>query len=325
MLSVGSQMSASKSSANAHDTLAYRLSAVLTKLNQGEVLNPQDLAEEFGVNLRTIQRDLNVRFAGLPLIKVNGRYKMNEAHLGRLTIKDIEQFASFTGTRGLFPDMNTRFLKEIITSNAHDAWQVNGHHYEDLHAKRDIFASLEQAIIGRRTVQFRYSKADGDVRLRSAVEPYKLINQKGIWYLAAWEIERLKAFAISRISALTIDNTQFIPKEHVAKELAETDGIWLGLLQQRVLIRVGHRAASFFRRRQLVPKQVIESELSNGDILVSSVIAHPDEIMPIVRYWIPHARIVEPPEWQRTLEIGLRDYVDGGGEQAGVLTNPGPP
>lgn len=44
----------------AHDTLVYRLSQVLTKLNQGESLDPQALADEFGVNLRTIQRDLNV-------------------------------------------------------------------------------------------------------------------------------------------------------------------------------------------------------------------------------------------------------------------------
>jgi len=47
--------------ANAHDTLVYRLSQVLQKLNQGESLDPQQLADEFGVNLRTIQRDLNVR------------------------------------------------------------------------------------------------------------------------------------------------------------------------------------------------------------------------------------------------------------------------
>ena len=47
-----------------HDTLVYRLSEVLTKLNQGDSLDPKALADEFGVNRRTIQRDLNVRFAG---------------------------------------------------------------------------------------------------------------------------------------------------------------------------------------------------------------------------------------------------------------------
>jgi rRNA-processing protein FCF1 len=34
-----------------HDTLVYRLSQVLQKLNQGESLDPQQLADEFGVNL----------------------------------------------------------------------------------------------------------------------------------------------------------------------------------------------------------------------------------------------------------------------------------
>ena len=57
---------------NNHDTLVYRLAQMLMKLNQGEKLSPQALADEFGVNLRTIQRDLNVRFAYLPLEKKDG-------------------------------------------------------------------------------------------------------------------------------------------------------------------------------------------------------------------------------------------------------------
>lgn len=39
---------------NNHDTLVYRLAQMLVKLNQGEKLVPLALAEEFGVNLRTI-------------------------------------------------------------------------------------------------------------------------------------------------------------------------------------------------------------------------------------------------------------------------------
>ena len=60
-----------------HDTLVYRLAQILVKLNQGEHLDPKDLAEEFGVNLRTVQRDLNERFAYLPLEKNDGRYSIN--------------------------------------------------------------------------------------------------------------------------------------------------------------------------------------------------------------------------------------------------------
>lgn len=46
-----------------HDTLVYHLAQMLVYLNQGERLSPDDLADKFGVNLRTIQRDLNERFA----------------------------------------------------------------------------------------------------------------------------------------------------------------------------------------------------------------------------------------------------------------------
>ncbi|WP_120951899.1 DeoR family transcriptional regulator [Helicobacter sp. L8] len=52
-----------------HDKLATRLSQILLKINQGEVLHVRSLAQEFGVSVRTIQRDLN-RFA--PLIVGGG-------------------------------------------------------------------------------------------------------------------------------------------------------------------------------------------------------------------------------------------------------------
>ena len=84
-------------SKGSHDTIAYRLAQILVKLNQGEKLDPTDLAEEFGVNLRTIQRDLRVRFAYLPLLKTNGRYHPEPAFLGKLSRKDVENFAALAG------------------------------------------------------------------------------------------------------------------------------------------------------------------------------------------------------------------------------------
>jgi predicted DNA-binding transcriptional regulator YafY len=296
--------------AGAHDTLVYRLSEVLTKLNQGESLDPLELAEEFGVNLRTIQRDLNVRFAGLPLVKVNGRYTMDEAHLGKLTIRDIERFAAFSGVSGLFPEMSGQFLKEVFASNAQGAWLVKGHHYEDLRQHRSMFADLERAIVNKHHVQFRYSKANGESKLRVAVEPYKLINQKGIWYLAAWNEGKLKSFAVSRMAAMMVEETTFAPRANIEEELGKSDGIWLGSDRQRVLIQVSSQVAIFFQRRTLLPNQVIEKEASDGDILVSTTVALADEVLPIIQYWIPHVRILEPIEMQQQLEGSLASYLE---------------
>lgn len=52
----------------AHDKTAVRLTQILLKLNNGEKLDLYQLADEFKVTKRTIQRDLLERFAFLPLI-----------------------------------------------------------------------------------------------------------------------------------------------------------------------------------------------------------------------------------------------------------------
>ncbi len=297
------------SSTKGHDTLVYRLSQVLTKLNQGESLDPQALADEFGVNLRTIQRDLNVRFACLPLIKTAGRYRLEAEHLGKLTIKDISQFASLSGVSGLFPQLSEQFLRGVFDSDRKDAWVVKGHHYEDLRGKEPLFSTLEQAIVDHHHIQFTYNKAPGQCKLRQQVEPYKLINQKGIWYLAAWDDGKLKAFTVTKMEGLLATPTVFAPRAHIDKELANSDGIWLGVQRQLVVLRVASAVADYFKRRQLIPNQQIDRELMGGDILVSTTVAHADEVLPIVRYWIPHVRILEPVEFQQKLDAALAGYL----------------
>ena len=155
-----------------HDTLVYRLAQMLVKLNQGEKLDPPALAEEFGVNLRTIQRDLNERFAYLPLEKIDGRYRLDPAFLGKLSTKDIERFASLAGVRGLFPSLSDEFLRDIFDARIQSALLVKGHHYEDLAGKEALFRQLEQAIVARRHVAFEYRKEEGpeDVRVGGAVQ-----------------------------------------------------------------------------------------------------------------------------------------------------------
>ena len=59
-----------------HDKIAVRLTQILLKLNQGDKLDPRELAQEFQVTLRTIQRDLLERFAYLPLKKENNLFQI---------------------------------------------------------------------------------------------------------------------------------------------------------------------------------------------------------------------------------------------------------
>lgn len=293
-----------------HDTLVYRLAQMLVKLNQGEKLDPQELAKEFGCTLRTIQRDLNERFAYLPLEKTDGRYHLDPTFLGQLNTKDIERFASLAGIRGLFPSLSDEFLRDIFDTGIQSALLVKGHNYEVLAGKEKQFFHLEQAIVTRHHVCFDYQKEDGQKHY-DKVAPFKLVNHKGIWYLAGRDADKLKTFSFTKIEHLQILDSQFDADPNVDKTLKEEDGIWLGEDKKEIVLKIAKEVAGYFKRRKLIANQVIEKELEDGGLIVSAKVGHPNQVLPIVRYWIPHIRIISPEGLQNELEQALTGYLDG--------------
>jgi predicted DNA-binding transcriptional regulator YafY len=291
-----------------HDTLVYRLAQILVKFNQGEKLDPQALAEEFGVNLRTIQRDLNVRFAYLPLQKNGGRYHLDPAFLGKLSTRDIERFAGLAGVRGLFPSLSDDFLRDIFDTRIQSALLVKGHHYENLAGMEATFRQLEQAIIARCHVTFDYKKDEG-TKPYASVAPYKLMNHKGIWYLAARDADKVKTFSFTKIEHLRLLVTHFAADPDIDKTLAEEDGIWLGEDKKEIVLKIASDVAGYFKRRRLIANQVIEKELEDGGLIVSAKVGHLNQVLPIVRYWIPHIRIISPEYLQAEIEKGLAEYL----------------
>lgn len=293
---------------NNHDLLAWRLASILQKLNQGERLNPNTLAEEFGVHKRTIQRDLLERFAFLPLEKIDGLFALNPAYLGRITIRDIEHFAGLAGLKGLFPGLDTQFIRELFDSRLQDTLDIHGGNYENLQQRIGDFRTLQNAIGQRHLVRFCYRKTEGDKWVE--VAPYRLINHAGIWYLAAADRGQPKAYAFGKISALNSLAANYATDPNIEAMLNEEDSIWLNEKKTEVVLTVAPAAAIYFRRRKLVAQQVIEKELENGGLIVSGKFAHPDQILPIVRYWIPHVRIVSPEDWQVEMERQLQAYLN---------------
>ena len=291
-----------------HDTLVRRLALILIKLNQGEKLNPALLAEEFAVNLRTIQRDLNERFAYLPMEKTDGLYQLNPVFLGKLSTRDVAQFAGLAGVRGLFPSLSDDFLRDIFDARIQSALLVKGHDYEDIRGKEHTFRQLERAIVAHQRVSLHFEK-DGGSKAYSDVEPYKLVNHKGIWYLAAKDASRLKTFSFTRIEDLMVSDLTFEPDPVVAQTLVDDDGIWLGEVRKEIVLKVAKEVAPYFKRRKLIANQVVEKELEDGALILSAKVGHVNQVLPIVRYWIPHIQIISPDHLQAEMNKELADYL----------------
>jgi hypothetical protein len=78
------------------------------------------------------------------------------------------------------------------------------------------------------------------------------------------------------------------------------------------VLKVDREVAGYFKRRKLIANQVIEKELEDGGLIVSAKVGHPNQVLPIVRYWIPHLRVISPEGLQAELERELTRYVEFG-------------
>lgn len=179
---------------------------------------------------------------------------------------------------------------------------VKGHNYEDLRGKEQSFRQLEQAIVARHQISFSYRKADA-AKDYVDIEPYKLVNHKGIWYLATKDLGKLKTFAFSKIDRLLVSDMTFKADHTVERTLVDDEGIWLGKEKQEIVLKVAKEVAAYFKRRKLIANQVVEKELEDGALILSTIVGHSNQIVPIVRYWIPHIRIISP----EALQIEMRD------------------
>jgi len=98
----------------------------------------------------------------------------------------------------------------------------------------------------------------------------------------------------------------------VDKTLKEEDGIWLGEDKKEIVLKIAKEVAGYFKRRKLIANQVIEKELEDGGLILSAKVGHANQVLPIVRYWIPHIRIISPEGLQKNLEEEIVNYAKSG-------------
>lgn len=88
-----------------------------------------------------------------------------------------------------------------------------------------------------------------------------------------------------------------------------SDSIWMDEQMTQVQIAVSATVACYFKRRKLIPQQVIEQTRPDGSLVVGASISHSNQILPFVRYWIPHVRILQPVHWQQSMDDSLQSYL----------------
>ena len=284
--------------------LAQRLSKILALLHQGDDINKHWLAEQYQVSVRTIERDLSDRLHGIVEYTADERWQLVPHHRSTIPASHLHDYTRMAGTAHLLPDPSLPYLLEqLATPEARRATHVQPTPHEDLRTQSPAFAQLQAAIKQHHECHFTYK---GTPR---HAQPYRLIHKNGVWYLAAEEARRLKNFSVALIEALQVEEaSRFTPKREHQDYINDKDDVWFTESTTEVLLRVAPEVAHYFARRQLLPQQQHRVD-ADGSLLVTTHINHVNQLLPVVRFWLPNVRIVKPVEWHAELVEGLRQAV----------------
>lgn len=290
---------------NKYDKLAFRLSQILIKFNNRERFTKQELADEFNVDEKTIERDLNYRLNIMPILKdKNKRYYLEDYALGQLSFCDIEKFAALCGASELFPVLDRGFITDLLNLKIAPVYEIKNSGFEMISSKKLEFETLSIAILRREFVSFIYNEKPREIC------PYKLINTNGIWYLLGDENGTLKTFTFTKIRNLKRDETRkFEPNDELAKRANGKKQVWFNDEMQEVILYVKQEACEYFlRKKTLLNYEIISHE--NG-LTIKVKIAYDDEILNFVRAWIPFIRIVSPARLKEKMRTTLCEYLQG--------------
>ncbi len=229
--------------------------------------------------------------------------------LKKLDITDIKRFANFASVQDLLPKIDRQFFQEQLNQSI----LVKGFAYEDISARTNDFKAINQAISKCQYIEFDYRKVSHNATDNSSkhhrLQPYRLLNKNGVWYVVGQRDGRTQAFCFTQITHLQVNTDTFVCCEDVKAQILSTDSLYFSNHISEIILQVDVKVAGYFERRDLLPNQELIRRLDSGDLLLVCKNVHPREVIPIVQYWIPHIRVISPSAVQAEMKDGLRGYL----------------
>jgi predicted DNA-binding transcriptional regulator YafY len=236
-----------------------RLLKLLSLLQQPKEWSGAALAEELGVGIRTVRRDVDkLRALGYPVDAAPGvaGYRLGAgAALPPLLLDDEEAVAVAVGLRAAAAgtvagteESSIRALtklEQVLPSRLRHRIQLlqqiavtpEGGPSVD----PDVLLAVAAACRDRVQLRFDYRNHDGTASRRTT-EPHRLVHTGRRWYLVAWDLEKAdwRTFRLDRLQPRIPTGPRFVPRE--VPDLRSTNrGVASGGYrhQARILVHAG--------------------------------------------------------------------------------------
>jgi len=299
-----------------YDKILTRLTSILMKLNAGEALSVKVLAEEFNVSTKTLQRDFNERLSGFPIYQDKRKWKMQDGFKiektksleEQLVLDIIEKMAENIG--GKFATTSHKLLARMKNANFNPIYtKLN---IENISDRFEDIVQIEKAIENKTELLCSYEN-EREGAFRTNIQPLKIVNYEGFWYLVALKDQKVKKYYLKTLSLIENTSVTFGVEENIETLLENSINIWFksDVEPFEVKLYADEVATKYFKRRAL-PTQVVETLSEDGTMEFTVTITDEMEIIPLVKYWLPHLRVLEPLWIAEMIDEDLESYLKNG-------------
>jgi predicted DNA-binding transcriptional regulator YafY len=298
-----------------YDKTLTRLILTLTKLSNDERPNIKELASEFGIGIRTIQRDIYERLAYFPIEKDSeDKLKFIDGFtLDRSTLDNDEMmlvYLSLSQLKGLNNSFETKIntiLSKLLLPNFTTPYHIKTTTFEKLEVDSKVVQSIKKAIEQNLISSIKIKNQE------KIIYPFKIVSFSGIWYLLAKDEfdNRVKSFMLTDIKSIKLLNDHYSIDKPINEILSNVHSAWFEDGSSfKVTILVHEVIAYYFKKKKILPTQENLKELKNGDLIVSFMVSHYEDIDNLIKAWLPHIEIIDPIDYKEQITNELQKYLD---------------
>jgi predicted DNA-binding transcriptional regulator YafY len=208
---------------NKNQKALIRQTTIWSRLNAGQTVNVRALAEEFGVGVRTIQKDMNERLTQTyDVVDLGGgNYKFPDGY-SFLGAEDEEEKIAVSLMKSLqhsaIPELDDFVEKAIPSGSNCESMFLFDVGFEPIGDIGQLKVII-QAIRWKVGIEFAYV-VDGESH-EVAADPYRIANYGRVWYLIAYDAadDTLKAYELKAIHNLRTLYENFVGNPKIEAEL----------------------------------------------------------------------------------------------------------
>lgn len=318
-----------------------RITAILIQLQSKKIIRAQELADRFGISLRTVYRDIRtLEEAGVPLYGEAGvGYSIVDGYRLPPVMFTTEEAIAFITAEKLMGKFTDSTLQQHFSSAMFKVRAVLRGNEKDLlenldeqiivkekirannNAPVNTLDTLLKAIGEKKVVKMTY-KAFGNENTERLVEPIGIFHENEHWHTIAYchLRENYRQFRTDRIADISL-TPQSQQERTTLKEYDELrEKVKASLTLQKVVLRIDKSIASYVQEKRHYYGFVSETETGNYiDMTFLSQMS--DE--GLIRWYImfgDYAEILEPAELQDKVNTLLEKIMKKNAISRNLLT-----